>query len=628
VGKPFSQELLDLDATLAWTSAMDVSALADFIDRAAGRPLVCVGVGGSFTAARMAAQLHEMRGGVAAAKTTLEFSTSGARLRNANVILFTGGGRNGDVLRAFDHATQSEPNALLVVCARKDSPIAQRAAQAGGAQVFEFAFPARGDGFLATNSLLATCALLVRACGQEIGEFSSRSPQNGNERTIEKWVSEGRETFLVLHSGWGTPAAVDLESKCSEAALRNVLLSDYRHFAHGRHLWLAKRARTSAIVAFVTPADQDLATRTLAVLPKSIPQLRLESPHAGPRATIDLLIRTFHICAALGRAVGIDPGRPGVPPFGSRIYHLGKGRTVARAKHDVLPSVVLERKGARAGERGLFAERAAEYLTRLSAAAFSAVVCDFDGTLCNSSERMLGIHAALREPLVDLLRHGVLLGIATGRGKSARRDLRDAIPRKYWPRVWVGYYNGSQIAPLSGDEPETVRGISPTLRRAAKALRDLGVAEHGKLELRPHQLTLSECLPAHAERIRGQAAALIARDFRSLHVVQSSHSLDILEAKASKMHVLEACRREAPGDILCIGDRGDPAGNDFELLSTPFSLSVDKTSPLLDSCWNFAPAGVSCAAATLFYLVGLETKKGLARFSLARSLTQHGALSA
>ena len=52
---------------------------------------------------------------------------------------------------------------------------------------------------------------------------------------------------------------------------------------------------------------------------------------------------------------------------------------------------------------------------------------------------------------------------------------------------------------------------------------------------------------------------------------------------ASKLNLVEACntlssQRGFSNASLCIGDRGQWPGNDFELLSTPFSLSVDEIS--------------------------------------------------
>src|SRR5207248_10925028 len=42
----------------------------------------------------------------------------------------------------------------------------------------------------------------------------------------------------------------------------------------GRHHWLAKHANTTAVLAFATPDDEELAAKTLALLPAGVPVVR------------------------------------------------------------------------------------------------------------------------------------------------------------------------------------------------------------------------------------------------------------------------------------------------------------------------------------------------------------------
>lgn len=68
---------------------------------------------------------------------------------------------------------------------------------------------------------------------------------------------------------------------------------------------------------------------------------------------------------------------------------------------------------------------------------------------------------------------------------------------------------------------------------------------------------------------------------------------------------------------LRLGDSGDEEGNDYELLSKGCSLSADRVSASLTSCWNLASPGASQAGATQQYLDFLQkTDKGFElRFS-------------
>jgi len=62
--------------------------------------------------------------------------------------------------------------------------------------------------------------------------------------------------------------------------------------------------------------------------------------------------------------------------------------------------------------------------------------------------------------------------------------------------------------------------------------------------------------------------------------------------------------------ILCIGDKGRWPGNDFALLSTRYSLSVDSVSYSPTCCWNLAPVGIRGTQATEYYLSKIKKATG------------------
>jgi hypothetical protein len=82
----------------------------------------------------------------------------------------------------------------------------------------------------------------------------------------------------------------------------------------------------------------------------------------------------------------------------------------------------------------------------------------------------------------------------------------------------------------------------------------------------------------------------------------------------SKLNILEYCSKasskfDVSNSCLCIGDKGKYPGNDFELLSTPFSLSVDEVSSNSSTGWNFAPPSVRGVEALLFYFKTISFSK-------------------
>ena len=184
------------------------------------------------------------------------------------------------------------------MCATEGSPLAKLAQTYDGATVLEFELPTGRDGFLATNSLLATAVLMTRVIGGATIERClpatfknlARGCQGARTGVASEHFFE-RETLLVLHGDQTRAGAIDLESKLTEAALARVQVADYRNFAHGRHHWLAKRPRESA-VCIETPSDRTLAERTLVIAARRA-TLRICIPQRASIASLASLASVF-----------------------------------------------------------------------------------------------------------------------------------------------------------------------------------------------------------------------------------------------------------------------------------------------------------------------------------------------
>ena len=315
-------ELTAISDVLEWAHAQDVKLLESFVADVAEHPLVAIGSGGSSTACHLAALLHRTRHNRPAQHVTpLDVLSLPAGLHRAGVFLASASGKNKDVLAAFEAAIAEEPPAISAVTLRAGSPLSITASNFTRARVFAAEIPSGKDGYLATNSLIATCVLVARAYGFEIPVRATRCKD-----IVDASIFEGRHMMLVLHGGWSGPVATDLESKVNESALACAQLSDYRNFGHGRHLWLEKRGPETVVIALVTPGTSSIAESTLKLFPKSIPVVRLETALDGPAGTINLLIQAFHLVGRLGEARGQDPGRPHVPEFGRKLYRLAPPR--------------------------------------------------------------------------------------------------------------------------------------------------------------------------------------------------------------------------------------------------------------------------------------------------------------
>jgi hypothetical protein len=638
LGKPYDSELDQLPETYRWAMLAPIDRLVTALRACSSFPLVTVGSGGSFTTADFAAGLHRERtGALACAQTPMEAVAASLDHRSLAVLLATASGKNPDVLGAFQQLVLREPRRFLVLCTSPRSPLARLAAEYRYVDFVEAEVPSGRDGFLATNSLLASCVLLARAYAEAFGApvslpaelpalIGAGSPQETaqlfDEHCRSLWL---RETLVVLHGPSTRPAAMDLESKFSEAALGNIRAADYRNFAHGRHNWLAKRPGESAILAFVTPAEEDIAAKTLAYVPAAVPVLRLRVPHSGVAAGLSALAQALFVVGSAGRARGIDPGQPRVPDFGRRIYHL---RAFAGASKTELPipaeeGAAIERKSRRPlailaaeGQLGTWGEAYTAFTCSLAKTSFPAVVFDYDGTLCDEVDRHKGLSSAVGHQLTRLLRAGAVLGAATGRGKSVRQALREQIPKKYWGRVVVGYYNGGDVGLLNDDaRPDGTAQVADALAPVWAALQGHQfLLQLADLEPRLPQIKVELKQRAFAEPVWALLQQLVhGQGLSGVMVVRSSHSMDVLAPGVSKRAVLDQVS-QVLGDqavpVLCIGDRGQWPGNDFSILSGPYALSVDEVSGDPATCWNLAPAGHRGVQAALGYLAKLRADPG------------------
>jgi len=129
------------------------------------------------------------------------------------------------------------------------------------------------------------------------------------------------------------------------------------------------------------------------------------------------------------------------------------------------------------------------------------------------------------------------------------------------------------------------------------------------IEMRPFQLTIEISDPLKWPYYRGIISnVLLKKNVADIQMLESSHSCDIVvKSKASKLNVLSPCielakKHNLPSEFVCIGDRGRWPGNDAELLSQPYSLSVDEVSSDIMSCWNLSGPGKKNVEATLDYL--------------------------
>jgi hypothetical protein len=516
LGKPYGKDLEKLDSTYNWAIETSIDELITFVRSSSGFPMLSIGSGGSLTAASFASILHQQIGTISKYLTPLEFISTKTSMHDKSILFLTARGRNSDILKSFKIAASREPRHIMALCTTKGSPLSHIASDISYANFSEFDLPSGKDGFLATNSLLAMMVFLARSYLDHLStpfkfpaslrdlvhpDISRQEFIKKEETNIQPLIN--RDTFVVLYNNWGKPAALDIESKFIEAALGHIQIADYRNFAHGRHNWLAKKGDETGVIALITPEERWIADKTFDLLPKNIPLLQITTERNGPIGSIDLLIKVLYLVHIVGVARYIDPGKPNIPTFGRRMYNLRllsndgyafkqygmDNREEAAILRKVGYSSLIQIEGK---ELEFMKEAYHEYILRLEHTFFGAVIFDYDGTLCDPNKRYNGPPEEICQELERLLRGGVFIGIATGRGKSARVELQCLIPNKYWDQILIGYYNGSEIAPLKdNNHPDRTIPSHVALQSIKDSLENhQQLCRAAKYEFRPNQITV------------------------------------------------------------------------------------------------------------------------------------------
>lgn len=611
MGRPYQSELLQLAATYRWALSLDTKPLEDRVNALDQTPLLVVGSGGSQSTAQLISDLHQRRfGQLSKADTPLIARSYLRRFTASAIVLVSAGGRNPDILGIAREAVESEPKSLIALCSSRNSPLSRIVNSFSRGFSFEFDLPGGKDGFLATNSLLALSTVALAAYGFGPYDVSFRGLFGARRLRHSLGVLNKQQAFfdckylVVLYGPESRVAAIDLESKLVEAGLVSVQLSDYRNFAHGRHHWIAKNPNT-AVVALAANEEIPLAALTLKLLPSTVPKHLLETQYPPPTSWFALQAAVFELVAEYGKAKNIDPGRPGVPPFGRRVYHFNAFR---KKRGSIMATSVRRKLLAADGLRPFTVDELNhgydQLVTRISHAKFHGLILDYDGTICDSIDRFRPIPDATFRALRRVTNAGFSLGVATGRGKSVREALQTALPKSHWQRVWIGYYNGGTIARLDDEaQPDIQREISLELRAAADALGRLK-ARPFKLAIRPQQITV-ECETTFDIQHLWRCVLQCLEEFHvaGLKVVVSTRSVDVIPVTTSKLALREKMSQLWPGGtFLCVGDKPQWPGNDAELLSHEFSLSVDEVDAKPYGVWNVAPAGILGAAALRYYI--------------------------
>lgn len=639
----FSEKLDTLMQTVEAVLHAELSALSGALRTGLLSPAIAVGSGGSAVAAAYLARCRLTVGAApTSVQTPLELVIESASLASNQVWLFTANGENPDILAAFDAAVARGAASIQIVTSKPGSLLIAAAAGHPTAQVHIVPVRDPKDGFLATHSLVGAVTALLLAFDQAaefpVGEELPKAYGDAGREILAGPRREamrellapfaGRSTLLVLEDPRLSSIGTLIETSLWECAICAVQRTDFRNFAHGRHVWLHKRAQDTAIIALTGTETMEVWADIASQVPANCAVSSLDHGNCGRLQNALGILQGLTVVEALGSLSGIDPGKPGTGAFARPIYDAP---SLSAANARLHPSV--RQKQAAVVRRDHPENRGEDlparfrgFTERLAASAIAGLILDYDGTLVTYTGRFQPPREELITELRRLLGLGLLVGVATGRGKSAGEDLRPLIPQEHHPDILIGYYNGAYLQPLSVDIKKQRPSVSPRVAAVAKWIDD-NPSLLSKQEFKNSGPQLSVDL----EVVRDPES--FAREFMQafggagdLRIVQSSHTFDICLASACKTAVMQAMskRSKSPdAKFLCVGDSGGRAGNDHILLGTPLGISVDEVCDRVGACWSLFGAEIRGPDALLRLLRALDADgMGIVRLNVGLVLSK------
>jgi hypothetical protein len=585
----FSDKLDALTFTIAAAAMVPCDELAVEIRRGASAPATAVGSGGSATTAAYLAGCRRSFGAPPTWLTTpAEFVLSGEQARGTPIWLFSGSGNNTDILAAFETARTLGDQELNIVTSNPSGELSGRAAGAG-ARVHLAPTGGAKDGFLATHSLAAAITVLLRASGLAAGGSDSGLADRFRKNAGDA-LDEGRrraqsaalsslkrdDVLLVVQDPRLNPAGITIETSAWEAALCPVQRVDFRNFAHGRHVWASHRPENLFLLALTGTETRPLWQEIAVLLPPSVRRYAVDFADCGRFQNAISVLEALTLVESVGAAVGIDPGKPGVSEFGRELFASPSLEKLARQLTEPIRAkraAVVRYDPPDAGDHDLFA-CAADVHALWTGSNIAGLVLDYDGTVVTTADRFEAVRSDISGALAGLLKQGLKLAVATGRGKSAGERMREALPRELRTDVLMGYYNGACVRPLPTPLADEPPDPAPEIAAAYGWLIETGRVPREKIKNSAVQLTLPLEAVANFD---GLEADLVVAGHTGLRLARSSHTVDICLVTACKTAVVDALALRwnlAIGSILRVGDSGGPQGNDHALLACELGITV------------------------------------------------------
>ncbi|HET9377483.1 MAG TPA: hypothetical protein VFO40_21080 [Chthoniobacterales bacterium] len=524
-------------------------------------------------------------------------------------LIFSASGDNVDARYSADIALATAYNPIVVFTQNPDARILSQLSDYGQHHSITGRMRDRNlqerEGFLGILTLMealgAFCRCLSLALGQDWSFLLSDVARWLTES--QHWMRDKSSLIQNLASGnrivglagyWSEPVLADFESKWVEGGLGDIEISDFRNFSHGRYMNSFQHKEETRFVLFSTPSDLRAARFTEQILSPHFQLMRLNSSLEGIFGTCELLIWMLQFYGAIVDCRHVNVTAPTVPDEGRRLF---AGATVY--EHLDLPLLaehveeIVKRKRMAAEKAGFSPDTVEAKVPKCVVRAayglaiadrYDAIGLDFDGTLVplQSGDDVPSIEIC-RE--LERLSHSLSIGIFTGRGKSVFRGLREGVSESAWRNITCFLYNGAlewKLDQGSATVLARIKDIEDVIVAIGNLPKELSnwfsSIDRSSFDC---QITI-HLIPGAQIDVQARVVELLTHEFSMLplSVASSGRSIDVFPAGVSKQRAVSKWKFETTNPshcrVLCIGDRGDRIGNDFDFLSNSSGFSVDK----------------------------------------------------
>lgn len=295
-----------------------------------GSRIITVGSGCALPIARLAALTMGSRND-SLVRTCTPYEVVHSALSPDLACLISAKGDHEHILRCYETLAERHIHTIIVTT-KQSSPLIDFAMKhLDTTMVICSEYQVPSGGFIPVEStLLLACLItaLPSAAPLEMtaGEGIFKSARLDHENAASSLREPMRETiFNIVCSNWGSPGALDFQTRMAESGFASTVCTDPWNFAHGRYMpFVTCAERQFPISVFVAGEAPAFERIKLSPLGRAFHLCALSAPISGFWGAVYCILRSMLMVELIVGALGIDPATPEIPGWGNALYN-GEG---------------------------------------------------------------------------------------------------------------------------------------------------------------------------------------------------------------------------------------------------------------------------------------------------------------